>query len=311
VEQVEVLHGHTYRLRSELRPARTTLGEIVTWRLSVETPARWSGVDVVVTAPDSSLEIDTWVQPRTPTIGRERDVWRFERTVRAFDLGPRALPAAIALLSEGMRMDSLVFPPDTLFVDSLTAGPRAVVDPDRGPLPTDLRPIDRIVAAAGAVLLLLTAAAVVWLARRRWIRARSDAVPGPPPEPPVERYRRALDALRGEIGRLPRDAFYDRLSAAIRRYVEETTGVPAPERTTRELIEALRARNLAPAPAREAIASVLQRADLAKFARIEDETTAALAALDEARSLAERLEARGGSPPGDAGPGANRPEPGR
>ena len=161
VERVEVLHGHVFRLRSELKPARTTLGDVATWRLSVETPPRWSYVRVGVAPSDSSLEIGTRIQPKTPTIGPERDVWRFERTIRAFDLGPRPLPAAVALVSEGMRGDSLAFPPDTLFVDSLTAGLRAAADSDRGPLPVDLRPVDRLVAAAGVLLLLLVAAAVV------------------------------------------------------------------------------------------------------------------------------------------------------
>src|SRR5512143_4019047 len=82
VERVEVLHGNTYRLRSELRPARTTLGEIVTWRLTVETPARRASVRVEVAPSDSKLEVGDYVYPnararlRTPTIGRDRDTWR-------------------------------------------------------------------------------------------------------------------------------------------------------------------------------------------------------------------------------------------
>jgi hypothetical protein len=302
VERADALHGNTYRLRSELRPARTTLGEIVTWRLTVETPARRSHVRLSVAASDSTIEVGEMSTPspgarlRTPTIGRERDTWRFERMVRAFDLGPRPLPAAVALIAEGTRVDSLCFPPDTLFVDSLTAGPRDEVDPDRGPLPVDLRPIDRIVAVAGTLLLALFVVAAFWLGRRRWVRAREVAA-GPQPEPPAARYLRALDALRGEVGRLPRDAFYDRLSMAVRAFVEETTGVPAPERTTRELIGALAARGLAPPGTLAAIRDLLERADLAKFARIEDETAAALQALEQARSLAAALAPPSGPAP--------------
>ena len=60
--------------------------------------------------------------------------WTWKHEVRGFDLGAIALPAArIAVTGKGV-LDSLVFPPDTLAVDSLTHARADSLLPDRGPV---------------------------------------------------------------------------------------------------------------------------------------------------------------------------------
>jgi hypothetical protein len=294
VEREETRGGDRLVLRSEIRPARATLGDRVDWVLLAEVPHRTSRVELRLAPGDSSLEI-TALPPGMASRAGDRDVWRFEHRVRPFDLGPRPLPAALALIERGTHADSLDFPADTLFVDSLTAGLRRAIDADRGPLPTELRPVDLAVAAGAALLL----AALVLLAARA-LRARRRAPAGTtaaPEEAPSARYRRELEALRPQAGVLSRDDFYERLAASVRAYVEGATGVPAPERTTRELAEELSMRAHVTAATRAALARTLWRADLAKFARVTDETAEALAALDEAARLAGALE----PPPGPPG----------
>ncbi|HEY7728787.1 MAG TPA: hypothetical protein VID50_10080, partial [Candidatus Eisenbacteria bacterium] len=221
-----------------------------------------------------------------------RDVWRWSRRLQGFSLGPIPLPRAALVVDRPSGSDTIAFPLDTLFVDSLTAAARDSIQPDRGPLSPGLRSVDRFAAAAAlALLAALAAVAVRGFRRRRTPRGgESDAVP---PEPPGVQFSRALDSLRGEVDRLSRDAFYERLSGAIRSYIDAETGIPAPERTTREILEALAERGQAGAAARESVAGLLRRADLAKFARAEDERAGALAALDEARALIGRLAGAG------------------
>lgn len=287
VEREETRGGERFLLRSEVRPARATLGDRIEWTLLADVPKQASFVELRSESPDSALEIVA-LMPGVPSRRGDRDVWRFLRRVRAFDLGARPFPATVAMVYRGLHADTLEFPSDTLFVDSLTSGPRRVLDADHGPLPTELRPIDLAVAGAAALLLALLAVIAARALRAR--RAKSAPLPVAPPQAPVLAYRQALRALRAETGALTRDVFYERLAAAVRAYVEGTTGIAAPERTTRELTEELGLRPHLDPETRAAVARTLERADLAKFARVTDETAEALAALDEAAGLAGRLE---------------------
>jgi hypothetical protein len=304
VEREETRGGERFVLRSEVRPARATLGDRIEWTLLADVPAKSSLVELRSGASDSTLEIAAF-QPAVPSRRGDRDVWHFPHRVRPFDLGPRPLPATLALVYRGLYADTLAFPADTLFVDSLTTGPRRVLDADHGPLPTELRPIDLAVVGAAALLLALLAVLAVRAIGAR--RANLASVPVAPPEAPAVAYRRALGTLRSEAGALTRDVFYERLAAAVRAYVEGATGIAAPERTTRELQEELGLHPHLDPDTRAAVARTLARADLAKFARVTDETADALAALDDAAWLAGRLErtpAGAGAPPPVARDGA-------
>jgi hypothetical protein len=288
VERSEVRSGGRFVLRSELKPGRATLGDVIEWRLTADVPRHALAGRLIEERADSSLAmVDPGRNPHL-TSGRQRDIWRWTRQVQGFTLGPIPLPRAALVTDRASGSDTIAFPPDTLFVDSLTAAPRDSIEPDRGPISPGLRPMDRMVAAGAVALLLLLAALVAWGARRAL--GRRAAVPaGTPPEPPSLRLGRALEALRDELDRLSRDAFYERLSGAVRSYIEDETGIPAPERTTREIQAELRQLGRADAGTLERIGRLLARADLAKFARAEDERALALAAIEEARALVGRL----------------------
>jgi hypothetical protein len=73
-------------------------------------------------------------------------------------------------------------------------------------------------------------------------------------------------------------------------------GVAAPERTTREVVEALEPRPDVPSEATSRIQAVLQLADLAKFAGIRPSSDDHEKALREARAALDAIEAAARSP---------------
>lgn len=279
-----------YRLRSQVEPARVTLGDRAVWRLEADFPATVSIGSLIHEAVDSSLDIAEREKPRRFRRGGGTH-WTAAFTVRGFNLGPIVLPRLSLPVRMAAMSDALEFPQDSLFVDSLTAAPTGAMEPDRGPLPTELRPLDLALVIAGILFLaaMLTAASILIARARSRARGAASAPTAEPPEPPGVQFLRALGALRAEIQSLPRDLFYERLSLALRAYAAAVTGIPALDRTTRELEREFFAR---PDLNREAVASLtraLRRSDLAKFARQEDPLAEALAALDEASALVGRL----------------------
>jgi hypothetical protein len=93
--------------------------------------------------------------------------------------------------------------------------------------------------------------------------------------------------------------FYVELSNALRVYLARELGVAAPERTTREVVEALRHRPDVPSNAANRVQAVLQLADLAKFAGIRPTTDDHEKALREARAALDTIEAAPRSPSAD------------
>jgi len=298
--------GLQYRLRSEVSPRRATLGDPVRWTLIAELPRSVTPGPLVLDSAGLALE----VKPRTaPHRGEATNGgrWTWTQDVRGFDLGSLPLPAArISVSGNGVR-DSLFFPPDTLAIDSLTQARADSLLPDRGPVPTELRPIDYAVAVG----LLVVALAILWATiaavRRARAHKRDRIAVAAAPIPAEETYRLALAALRETGETLSFDVFYERLSGAIRDYAAAVTGVPARDRTTSEIEREVKATGAVGREGTEALVSALRRADLVKFARIRGGWEEARAALAEAERLPERLPAP--APPASPSSPASPPSP--
>ena len=288
VEREESAGSEHVRLRSELAPARGTLGDPIVWRLTASLPDSLRATGIQVDPAPAGLEVDTTrtgEAPRNVPHSRARAM-----RLRGFDLGAIPLPRAVLVVAAAGRLDTLEFPRDTLFVDSLTAQATGQIRPDRGPIPTPLRPVDvALLVAAGALLLavLLFLVRLALRARRRKGEAPVEA----PPDPPEAILNRDLDALERELSALPRDLFYERLAQILRSYAAAVTGAPALDLTTSELDRALAKQERVPARGRELLLAALRRADLAKFARFEDEESEARSIVREARSVAGALTA--------------------
>lgn len=286
VERQETIGRAPVRLRSELSPPRGTLGDRISWRLTARLGEGVEPGVLLLGEMSPAVDLDASKPPaRQPERGGL--TWSRSLVVRGFDLGAVPLPVARLPARFGQSRDTLEFPQDTLFVDSLTQSITGELRPDRGPIEPELRPVDYAVAASGALLLVGLLAIAAWLLTRA--RRRSRAPVAAVSEPPEAILERALEALRGEFDTLPRDVFYDRLSLALRSYASAVTGAPALDMTTAELERELDGRPGVRTEGRRALVSTLHRADLAKFARYEDPSSEAMTILSEAKAIAGTL----------------------
>lgn len=298
-EREEIRGGRRILLKSRLSPRRVTLGDPVAWTLSAELPAGAVPGRLLRNPAGPELDLRAPRAPRSETArpdgskASDRVVWAWPYEVRGFGLGAIALPAVRLPVAYGAARDTLLFPADTLAVDSLTRAATGSVLPDRGPVMPELRPLDYAVAA-GLLLLLIVAVLLIVRAIRR--RREQAAAPAVPAEPADAALRRSIAALRAEGEPLPRDAFYDRLSLAIRDYAAAATGITTRDRTTMEIVRDLRARPAVPADGVEALRRALSRADLAKFARRGGGWDEALEVLEIAERLPDRLPLRPPAP---------------
>jgi hypothetical protein len=287
VEREESVGKVHLRLKSELSPARGTLGDPIAWRLTATLGEGARAGAAVLETPPASLELDASRAPTQAKAGAGLQ-WSREYVLRGFDIGTIPLPRAALPVTTSGRTDTLEFPRDTLFVDSLTPAATGMLRPDRGPITPPLRPVD-VAVMAGAALLL---AALIALLLRLWLegrRRKAVSLAPAPSEPPEAILSRALDALERDVAALPRDVFYEQLAQALRRYASAATGVPAADLTTTELDRELSRRPGVSAEGQEALIAALRRADLAKFARFRDEESEARSIVRQARSVPGKL----------------------
>ncbi len=116
-------------------------------------------------------------------------------------------------------------------------------------------------AAAVAIILIL-----VWRKRKR-------RVIEPRRLTPEEIAHAALAALLQEDlpGRGLVKEFYLRLTGIVRQYIEDTTGLRAPEQTTEEFLREMRSRDVFPPEQSVRLAEFLEAADMVKYAGQEPE----------------------------------------
>ena len=276
-----------FRVASELEPSRVTLGQPTRWTLRAELPRDARPESLVRDPGLASLDVTERSKPGSRS-ERKGQVWSGTFEVRGFDLGRLPLPLAALVVRFPDRKDTLVFPVDTLAVDSLTEASTGSLEPNRGPIKPELRPLDIALAAALGLLIVAAIVAIILAIRKRRRKAKGQEDEAPP-EAPEAPFLRAIETLRGEVETLPRDRFYDRLSLAIRAYVGAVTGIPALDRTTSELKRELERRPQVRDEAAALVEHALRRSDLAKFARHEDPFTEARDALDQAASLAGKV----------------------
>jgi hypothetical protein len=117
-----------------------------------------------------------------------------------------------------------------------------------------------LVALGLAILLLILGVLGLRRRNRRSIEPRRPT--------PEEVARAALELLLAENlpGRGLVKEFYLRLTGIVRQYVEDTTGIRAPEQTTAEFLRDMRSRAVFPPDRAVRLAEFLEAADLVKYA---------------------------------------------
>lgn len=140
----------------------------------------------------------------------------------------------------------------------------ANIIPPTGPkeVPEDPPPY-WIYASSGAIVL---AAAVLLIIILRRKRAEPIEKKYTPQELAFMEFQKLLDA-----GLVDRDIklFYVELTGIVRRYIERTKGVRAPEQTTEEFLREISGAAFFPPDEQERLARFLEAADLVKFAAFE------------------------------------------
>ncbi len=202
----------------------------------------------------------------------------------------------------GTRVDSVAYEVTTFAVDTaripplpvrlaaqgdtirLATSPRRI--PVRSTVPPEAQGIRDMTALAAFptplwpwVLLSLAALVVVgglvyyWRQRHQEEpKAEPDAAPDAPRVPPAEVARRRLRRLRRTTDPDALDdpkSFYIELSDLLRTYLAHRLQIPALERTTAELTQALHQHPDVPAAVTTPIQTVLDQADLVKFAEAQ------------------------------------------
>ena len=170
---------------------------------------------------------------------------------------------------------------------------------------------------AGVVLLLAAAAYLLWRRRRGAVPAAAPVLPPPPPRPAHEIAYQELERLLSsgllEQGRVKE--FYIEFAAIVRRYLAARYGIDTFERTTYEVLEALRAHRL-PVRASALAADVMGASDLVKFARYDADRDETRHAVENAYRLIDETRAPDAPPAaesaaagraGDAEPPAGTP----
>lgn len=181
---------------------------------------------------------------------------------------------------EDVRTDGARTPPSS----TATPGPGGGAVPEgmtdihdiRPPAPPGPNPWRWALWGVAAALVAVALVAVLAVMARRRRRLRGASAPAMPPE------ERALAALRGleSPGAMEERAFYFRLTAVLRRYLEERYGFPAAEMTTEELLPRLRAVDHLPEALLPELESLLAGADAVKFAGAPAAETRMTADLD-------------------------------
>jgi len=264
-----------------------TVGDPITLTLTVHRP---KAVEVVSFDPDRSLDALTLLDrkegsPRVLPDGSVEEIRTL--TLAAYETGHKEIPAIAVVYRDASGHEGRVStePVGIDIASVLTAGQTEPAD-IKPPASMPARAIWPWVAAAA--LLLLAAAWLLWRRRRR--AAAPEAAPAPvvPKRPAHEIAYEELERLLAS-DRLARGAikeFYIELAEIVRRYLEACYGIDTFERTTGEIVEALRAARAA-VKAIAMASDLLQACDLVKFAKYRPESEETRRAVEAAYRLVD------------------------
>lgn len=256
----------------ELTPSEVTVGD----RIQAIVLVRYDGA----TAPTLPPGIESWgpvevlsARPLPPSPAEEVG-WRLELV--AFEVGELVLPGLPVVLD-----GELVEVPTagaTLIVRSVL--PDGVDEPEPMPpaAPRLLPRGDRFWWTAATLLGLCALGALLIGLRRRTLAAAPIALP----------IQTLLDALAGLDEQEP-EAVHVGVSTALRGYLEATLGVPALERTTREIQGLLEVSQVATAQ-RPALLELLRRCDEVKFTGRGTTRSEARARVSEATEAGRAID---------------------
>ncbi len=275
-----VLQGQTMEVRPE--PARATLGNPVTLRVSVRLPPGMQLIDVsphLLVPPPRGIRI-----LRSDSLSpRGKGEYTATATVAFYRIGPQPVPTLALLYRTGPGA-----PPDTLLHLPVSVEITSMV-PAGNPQLKDIKPLQPVggpIWGPAVGLLALVGAAVGWLfyRSRATITVPIPLVSGPsgPFEIALARLDQLAAAVRASGNGI--EPLYDGLADTIRDCLAGTGAIPHQGLTTTELGQAL-PQAYAATGQRAVCEAILGMADLVKFARCRPPHTEAEHSLIAARAL--------------------------
>lgn len=270
---------------AEIAPEPVRLGESAEMTVTVTLPAGQETVAPEFGAAYGAFTVESVrTDPPVLTGGRHKSVYR----VRLIPNRSGTLflpPIAVDTQGAGGESDTLLIPAGKIEAASQFDPESADLSQLAPPRPP-IRHFPWILAAA----LLAGAATFALLARglfRRSIRFAEKELP------PRERALRRLAVLKNSaLAETDLREYYIHLTGIVRIFIEETTGIRAPEQTTEEFlrhIETEPSRNFTP-QARIRLARFLESADMVKFAKFRPAPDEAAASLESARDFVSTFE---------------------
>lgn len=278
-----------------LRPGQPRLSDepALELRLAMD-PA----VDVKAPSPPTTLGgfvVRAYDEPK-PSIEAGRKIVTLRWTLEPQTIGRHAIaPLALACTDPRPGAEHATFTLDTpelaVEVTSALASEAASLDALRGPG----APLDVVAKtdpwpwiAGGAALVAFAVGLALWIAKRRnRVEAPVVRTPRELAEDEFQALARAGFLARGDLA-----GFYVELTAVVRRYIERTTSIRAPEQTTAEFLRAMRGHPAFDAEQQTRLKAFLEAADLVKFAAVRpgrDAVTASFARGQEFVGLASTL----------------------
>ena len=290
---------HAQQVTARLSTDSVTVGDRFTLTLVAEHPFRYTPVFPDPQDGDSvfgDLEVISRSEPSAQSVGSGIQLDSVVYEVTTFALDTAYVPAIRVPFSADADTTSAASLPLILPVTSLVPADAQGIQ-DLAPLVEFPAPIWPYVLLGLAILILI--ATILYYLRER--RRQPPPPPPAPPEPEITPYEAAMTRLRAlseeEALAMPERVkpFYVELSDLLRTYLEDRLGVPALERTTRELMYEMEARTVRyrlPGPAPNRIKEILTLADLVKFADYVPPTEQGYHTLDETRKAIDSIETK-------------------
>jgi len=214
--------------------------------------------------------------------GVRRSAARFRIT--AFETGSMEIPS-ISPAEEGTPSEAI-----PVTIRSVGLDPSGEPRPVKEPVPYPRGLLAYIVPAAAALLLLAIALLLIRRRRRKGEPAREERALSRPA------HEIALEALRelaehsGNGERPEREAYF-RLSWIVREYLWNRYALPAPERTSREILREIKRRALSP-EAKGMLRELFTRCDLVKFRGDRPERSDLIELIGRAKEFVEMTRER-------------------
>lgn len=278
------------------------IGEQFHMKLTVEQPA-----NLQVLWPDWNDTIVTGIEivetAKTDTVfSADKNKITFTRDylLTSFDSGAYLIPP-IAFKNTAGRDTEIVFTgPLFIQVDKPAVDTTKGIRDIKGPveIPFDWREyLPFVLAGMGAVILLTVIIyLIVYYIRKRRARRAAIPVPEAPPIPPHLLALEALEQLRGkQLWQQGKTKQYQtELTDILRDYLHDVYKINAPEMLTDEIVQHMRFKHVTDAQ-RTVIRSVLELADMVKFAKVRATDTENEQAFNAIVGFVQETAGRDGS----------------